>query len=97
MKRAREQKDWFAGFFVVIEDANGQRRGSLTPDEFRAAMGCPKTAFLDDCIKQWNAFQEQKGYEDRARLEMKTEPSRRRAEQRMRGTAIYEDMTRRRR
>jgi hypothetical protein len=92
----KSTKEWFAGDIVVIEDARGQRRGSFTPDEFRAAMGCPKTAFLADCIKQWNAFQDQKGYEDRARLEMVTRPTRREAQQWQRGTRIYEETKRRR-
>ena len=33
--------DVFKDFLVVIESADGTRRGSLTPDEFRAGMGCP--------------------------------------------------------
>ena len=70
--------DVFKDFLVIIESADGARRGSLTPDEFRAGMGCPKTCFLDDCIKSWNARQDRQGYEDRARLEMRTQPSRRR-------------------
>ena len=72
--------DVFKDFLVVIESADGARRGSLTPDEFRAGMGggCPKTHFLADCIKSWNVRQERLGYEDRARLEMRTTSSRRR-------------------
>ena len=70
--------DVFKDFLVVVESPDGTRRGALTPDEFRAGMGCPKTHFLDDCIKRWNAQQERLGYEDRARLEMRMKPSRRR-------------------
>lgn len=70
--------DVFKDFLVVIESADGARRGSLTPDEFRAGMGCPKTHFLGDCIKTWNAKQDRLGLEDRARLEMRTTSSRRR-------------------
>ena len=57
-------------FLVIIEDASGRRRGSLTSDEFRSASGCSKTAFLGDCIDQYNARQAREGAEDRARLEM---------------------------
>jgi len=57
-------------FFVVIEDASGQPRSSMTPEEFRLASDCPRNAFLEDCVKRWNKFQEQKGYEDRARIEI---------------------------
>jgi hypothetical protein len=72
--------DVFQDFLVVVESADGTRRGSMTPEEFRAGMSCPKTHFLGDCIKSWNARQERLGYEDRARLEMRTmpKPSRRR-------------------
>ena len=70
--------DVFKDFLVVIESADGTRRGSLTPDEFRAGMGCPKMHFLADCITDWNAKQDRLGHEDRARLEMRTKPSRRR-------------------
>jgi hypothetical protein len=68
--------DVFKDFLVVIESAEGKRRSSLTPDEFRSGMGCPKT--LGDCITDWNASQVRLGNEDRARLEMRTKPSRRR-------------------
>ena len=71
--------DVFKDFLVVIESAGGARRGSLTPDEFRASLGCPKTHFLADCVKDWNAKQERQGHEDRARVEMRTQPSRRRS------------------
>lgn len=64
--------DVFKDFLVVIESADGTRRGSLTPEEFRAATGCAKTAFLSDCIDRYNSFQTRQGYEDRARLEMRT-------------------------
>ena len=64
--------------FLVIESADGTRRGSLTPEEFRVVFGCPKTLFLDDCIKRYNARQAREGAEDRARVEMRTRPSRRR-------------------
>ncbi len=57
-------------FIVVIKDARGQRRGSLAADDFRAAMSCPKTAFLADCIARWNDRQEREGAEDRAELEI---------------------------
>ena len=70
--------DVFKDFLVVIESADGTRRGSLSPDEFRAAIGCPKTAFLADCVDRYNARQSREGAEDRARLEMRTTPSRRR-------------------
>lgn len=64
--------DVFQDFLVIIESADGTRRGSLTPDEFRSGMGCPKTHFLADCITDWNAKQLRLGHEDRARLEMRT-------------------------
>ena len=70
--------DVFKDFLVVIESAGGTRRGSLTPDEFRSAAGCSKTAFLADCIERYNASQARQGHEDRARLEMRTQPPRRR-------------------
>jgi hypothetical protein len=70
--------DAFKDFLVIIESADGTHRGSLTPEEFRTALGCPKTAFLDDCIKRFNERQAQDGAEDRARVEMRTTPSRRR-------------------
>ena len=92
----KKVKEHFAGGLVVIEDARGQRRGSFTSEEFRAAMGCSKTAFLDDCIKQWNAFQERGGLEDRARLEMVTRSSPRAAKQWRQGTRIYEEGRKRR-
>jgi hypothetical protein len=57
--------DVFQDFLVVIESADGTRRESLTPDEFRARTGCGKTRFLADCIEQWNKGQERQGYEDR--------------------------------
>jgi hypothetical protein len=66
--------DVFKDFLVVIESADGTRRGSLTPEEFRAASGCSRTAFLSDCIDRYNAGQARQGYEDRARLEMRTTP-----------------------
>ena len=87
---AKKTTDVFAGFTIVIEDASGQRRGSLTPDEFRAAMGCPKTAFLADCVESWNARQAREGAEDRARIDMETRPSKREAAQFQRGRRIYE-------
>jgi hypothetical protein len=87
---AKRTGDVFAGFTVVIEDAAGQRRGSLTPDEFRAAMGCPKTAFLADCVESWNARQAREGAEDRARVEMETRSSPREAKQFQRGRRVYE-------
>jgi hypothetical protein len=68
--------DVFKDFLVVIESADGTRRGSLTPDEFRIALGCSKTAFLADCIESYNARQLREGAEDRARLEMRTVSSR---------------------
>lgn len=68
--------DVFKDFLVVIESPDGKRRGSLTPDEFRTAFGCPKTLFLDDCIKRYNERQAREGAEDRARVEMRTRPSR---------------------
>jgi len=69
--------DVFQDFLVVIESADGTRRGSLTPEEFRSAFGCPKTSFLGDCIESYNARQSREGAEDRARLEMRTrQPSR---------------------
>lgn len=68
--------DVFKDFIVVIESADGRRRGSLTPDEFRVAMDCSRTAFLDDCIARFNSRQEREGAEDRARLEMRTKSSR---------------------
>jgi hypothetical protein len=67
----------FKDFLVVIEDAEGQRRGSLTPEQFREAVGCSRTAFLADCIDRYNARQAREGAEDRARLEMRTEGPRR--------------------
>ena len=70
--------DVFKDFLVVIESADGVRRGSLTPDAFRASTGCPKTHFLVDCVDRYNANQARQGYEDRARLEMRATPSRRR-------------------
>lgn len=70
--------DVFKDFLVVIESADGARRGTLTPDEFRAGMDCPKTHFLADCIERYNTNQARQGYEDRARLELRTTPSRRR-------------------
>jgi hypothetical protein len=71
--------DVFKDFLVVIESPDGARRGSLTPDEFRSAFGCPKTLFLDDCVKRFNASQASQGYEDRARVEMRMKaPGRRR-------------------
>ncbi len=70
--------DVFKDFLVVIESADGARRGSLLPEEFRVGLGCPKTHFLADCIKDWNVKQERQGYEDRVRLEIRTQPSRRR-------------------
>ena len=66
----------FKDFLVVIEDARGTRRGSLTPEEFRTAAGCSRTAFLGDCVESYNARQKREGAEDRARLEMRMEPSR---------------------
>ena len=87
---AKKTSDVFAGFTVVIEDASGQRRGSLTPDEFRVAMACPKTAFLADCVERWNARQAREGAEDRARIDMETRPSKREAAQFQRGRRIYE-------
>lgn len=69
--------DVFKDFLVVIESADGTRRGSLTPNEFRTGMGCPKAHFLADCIESWNAKQAREGSEDRARLEMRTKPVRR--------------------
>ena len=68
--------DIFKDFLVVIESADGARRGSLTSEEFRVAMGCSRTAFLADCIESYNARQKCEGAEDRARLEMRTESSR---------------------
>lgn len=71
--------DIFENFLVIIEDARGRRRGSFTPEAFRVAIGCPKTAFLADCIERYNARQAREGAEDRARLEMRTRsPGRRR-------------------
>lgn len=70
--------DVFDGFLVIIERADGRRGGSLAPDELRAASGCPRTAFLADCIEQYNARQVHEGAEDRARLEMRTQSSKRR-------------------
>ena len=70
--------DVFKDFLVVIESADGVRRGSLTPDAFRASTGCPKAHFLADCIERYNASQERQGYGDRARLEMRSTPTRRR-------------------
>ena len=87
---AKKTSDVFAGFTVVIEDASGQRRGSLTPDEFRAAMDCPKTAFLADCVERWNARQAREGAEDRARIDMETRSSTREAKQFQHGRRIYE-------
>lgn len=69
--------DVFKDFRVVVESADGSRRGSFSPEEFRTAAACPKTMFLADCIERYNASQERQGYEDRARLEMRTTPSRR--------------------
>jgi hypothetical protein len=69
--------DVFKDFLVVIESADGTRRGSLTSEEFRAATGCSRTAFLADCIERYNASQARQGYEDRARLEMRTTSPRR--------------------
>lgn len=68
--------DVFQNFLVVIESADGTRRGSLSSDEFRVGMGCSRTAFLADCIEKWNASQETRGLGDRARLEMRTRPKR---------------------
>ena len=87
MKKATEV---FAGFVVLVEDASGRRRGSLTPEEFRAATGCPKDAFLADCVDRWNARQAREGAEDRARLEMVTRSSPREAETWQRGRRTYE-------
>jgi hypothetical protein len=70
--------DVFQDFLVVIESADGTRRGSLTPEEFRSVSGCSKTAFLADCLERYNARQAREGAEDRARLEMRTTPGRRR-------------------
>jgi hypothetical protein len=70
--------DVFKDFLVVVESADGTRRGSLTPEEFRAAFGCSKTAFLQDCITIFNERQAREGAEDRVRLEIRTEPKRRR-------------------
>jgi hypothetical protein len=67
----------FKDFLVVIESPDGTRRGSLTPEEFRAAIGCPKTAFLSDCIERYNLSQERQGHADRARMEMRTTSSKR--------------------
>lgn len=67
--------DVFKDFLVVIESADGKRRGSLTPEEFRASSGCARTVYLGDCIENYNARQAREGAEDRARLEMRTEPS----------------------
>jgi hypothetical protein len=71
--------DVFEDFLVVIEGPDGTRRGSLTPDEFRVGMGCLRTTFRADCIERWNASQAAAGLEDRARLEMRTRPSRSRS------------------
>lgn len=68
----------FKDFLVVIESPDGTRRSSLTPEEFRIAIGCAKTAFLGTCIEQYNLNQARQGYEDRARLEMRTKSSGRR-------------------
>jgi len=87
---AKRAADVFAGFTIVIEDAAGRRRGSLTPDEFRAAMDCPKTAFLADCVERWNARQARDGAEDRARIDMETRSSPREAREFQRGRRIYE-------
>ena len=71
--------DVFKDLLVVIESADGARRGALTPDEFRAGTRCSKTHALADCIKDWNARQSRLGqHENRARLEMGTQQSRRR-------------------
>lgn len=64
--------DVFKDFLVVIESADGTRRGSLTPEEFRAAFGCSKTTFLSDCVQRFNERQVHEGLEDRARVEMRT-------------------------
>jgi hypothetical protein len=74
--------DVFKDFLVVIESADGTRRGSLTPEEFRMASGCSRTTFLGDCIESYNARQLREGAEDRARLEMRTQPSRGRGRRR---------------
>ena len=66
----------FKDFIVVIEDKAGQRRASMTTEEFRTASGCSRTAFVADCIAQYNARQERDGAEDRARLDMRVEQPR---------------------
>jgi hypothetical protein len=75
-------REVFEDFIVVIKDARGERRGSMTPEEFRLASECPRNAFLGDCVERWNKLQEQRGYEDRASLEMRTRTKPRRSRRR---------------
>jgi hypothetical protein len=70
MKRRRDPQAQGDLFVVVIEDDTGRRRGSLTPEEFRRGVSCPRTAFLRDCVSDWNAYKERRGEGDRARIEM---------------------------
>jgi len=65
MARAR-----FKGFLVQIKDAEGRLRGTMEPDEFRRGTNCPRTAFLEDCVKRWNTRQAEDGAEDRAEVVM---------------------------
>jgi hypothetical protein len=39
----------------------GTLRGKMTPDQFRKGVEAPKSLFLDDVVKQWNAWNKSKG------------------------------------
>jgi hypothetical protein len=87
----RKLPEVYHDFLVVIRSANGQRHGSMTPAQFRSAMGRTRgdasgATFLGDIIEDYNARQAREGAGDRAFLELEPVADQRKARRRDRDT-----------